>query len=527
MAQKLVDDNPGVPEFRLALTPCNLAYVLWETGKESEAEAEYREAIPSTQKLVDDYPASTRYRGALAHAYNALGFFLGTTGRPTEAEAVDRKGLAFLQELVDDDPKVIQYSIEHLYTLNNLGSAVRQLGRPAEAREILDRAVALSESKVKENPDFRHHLGAASMAARAEPHRPRRLRRSRGRCPAGSERLRRDSRAEGSPLFRVVLLPYVAGRFGREGPLRRVGRRGAGRGRQGDGTSPKGFRRGLPQRPVPNRAEPRPAPPAGGLQETARGAGEEISRQAEVSEPLRDRGGFRIGREWKRLQCNPSCWGESVAGRFDPHALWRGHWPAKAQRQHRRFLMSRNRRGFTLIELLVVIAIIAILIALLLPAVQSAREAARRAQCVNNLKQLALASLNYESANGCLQASALWGTPADGRFCRPKYGFGPFIPILPYLEQSNVFNLFNFSNSFYRAPNYSFAGIGISTLWCPSDPLVADGDPISILVLYSRGQPASDQPPAGDHELCRERRNVAGPDRLPAVSFHAYSHTRP
>src|SRR6201999_1835996 len=81
----------------------------------------------------------------------------------------------------------------------------------------------------------------------------------------------------------------------------------------------------------------------------------------------------------------------------------------------------RDARGFTLIELLVVIAIIAVLIALLLPAVQAAREAARRAQCVNNLKQIALASLNYESNQGayplgnqmfvypdCGATSALW-----------------------------------------------------------------------------------------------------------------------
>jgi prepilin-type N-terminal cleavage/methylation domain-containing protein/prepilin-type processing-associated H-X9-DG protein len=154
-------------------------------------------------------------------------------------------------------------------------------------------------------------------------------------------------------------------------------------------------------------------------------------------------------------------------------------------------------RGFTLIELLVVIAIIAILIALLLPAVQAAREAARRAQCVNNLKQLALASLNYESTNGCLQASALWGNPADGRFCRPKYGFGPFIPILPYMEQANVFNLFNVSDSFYRAMNYSFAGIRISALMCPSDGLVADGDPINLTFYTSDGNPPPANPRQG------------------------------
>jgi prepilin-type N-terminal cleavage/methylation domain-containing protein/prepilin-type processing-associated H-X9-DG protein len=137
-------------------------------------------------------------------------------------------------------------------------------------------------------------------------------------------------------------------------------------------------------------------------------------------------------------------------------------------------------RGFTLIELLVVISIIGVLIALLLPAVQSAREAARRSQCVNNIKQVALAAVNYETTlhsfpmafnlqyyPGYTTGLIAYGT---GSYAD---GFGPLVGLLPNIEQVPLYNAINYSMGPYVAANSTVFGTSISTLWCPSDPLIS------------------------------------------------------
>ncbi|ODT99816.1 MAG: hypothetical protein ABS79_04075 [Planctomycetes bacterium SCN 63-9] len=134
--------------------------------------------------------------------------------------------------------------------------------------------------------------------------------------------------------------------------------------------------------------------------------------------------------------------------------------------------LSRKKfgRGFTLIELLVVIAIIAVLIALLLPAVQSAREAARRIQCVNNLKQLALACHTYHDANGSFPMGDSFGNWIDGgSFKWVRKQVGPFLAMAAFIEQGNAYNCFNTQLFAYISPNSTVHGIGLSVMWCPSD----------------------------------------------------------
>ena len=157
-----------------------------------------------------------------------------------------------------------------------------------------------------------------------------------------------------------------------------------------------------------------------------------------------------------------------------------------AQLQTRNFSISR---GFTLVELLVVIAIIGVLVALLLPAVQAAREAARRTQCINNLKQMGLGAANYESSRGVFPPGRIFPDWESGGTIKGGYTnynslpaptdntgwYSVHIWLLPFMEAGNVYNLIDFSLPQVkkminpRNPHYDAYATANQMFVCPSD----------------------------------------------------------
>ena len=136
----------------------------------------------------------------------------------------------------------------------------------------------------------------------------------------------------------------------------------------------------------------------------------------------------------------------------------------------------RTKRGFTLVELLVVIAIIGILIGMLLPAVQQVREAARRTQCANNMRQLALGCLNYESARMHFPAGVTSKTPYDASADDRTLGFGWGVIILPQMEQANQYDLLGEISDSFKTPSYtdgtvSYNEVVLPGFICPSCPM--------------------------------------------------------
>jgi prepilin-type N-terminal cleavage/methylation domain-containing protein len=199
--------------------------------------------------------------------------------------------------------------------------------------------------------------------------------------------------------------------------------------------------------------------------------------------------------------------------------------------------MRIERRAFTLIELLVMIAIIAVLIALLLPAVQAAREAGRRAQCVNNLKQLGLAIQNYHDVFLCLP----FGKGPDYMAIDPNapvYArWSALSQILPYLEQKPLFDSINFAlppdvpdlggggmadmMPAYTSPNGSNATatrVMISTFVCPSDAGGVAGWPWSTSYSANEGSWLCD--------ACEATPSTVAPGELPRGPFYNKSCVR-
>jgi prepilin-type N-terminal cleavage/methylation domain-containing protein/prepilin-type processing-associated H-X9-DG protein len=134
-------------------------------------------------------------------------------------------------------------------------------------------------------------------------------------------------------------------------------------------------------------------------------------------------------------------------------------------------MMQQNgRKAFTLIELLVVIAIIGVLIALVLPAIQKAREAARRAQCANNMRQLGLAMHNYEDAQFRLPPSVVVGILPGTQDQENFGGWSIHARLLPFLDDEKLYDVVNFSYDYEEIGNTTASARVVTSYICPSDP---------------------------------------------------------
>jgi len=203
--------------------------------------------------------------------------------------------------------------------------------------------------------------------------------------------------------------------------------------------------------------------------------------------------------------------------------------------------MSRSyKKGFTLVELLVVIAIIGVLVGLLLPAVQSAREAARRMSCTNNLKQLGLGLQNYHDTNNSFPPGGIWWTNNTGNANFAKNRGSLLVYLLPFIEEKALYDAFDLEQNpcYQQFPGGAaaggtpyIAGTVISVYRCPSDPsperneIVVNGIQPGQLAMFSyaasKGPTRTGNNPAG---RCPERAaydayNYSTTDNNPAGPF--------